>query len=126
MTRGGGEAWPCSLPIAFLKSRLRGAHPPAPENDGPASRCTTYPGVTREICERTAAAAVLEGSDCKPQSQYVLGLRAKNCRTEDVLDEEISVGTNSAGKVAYVGKWPPANIGLCTPHCSLLCTAADS
>jgi len=29
-----------------------------------------------------------------------LGLRAKNCRTEDVLDEEISVGTNSAGKVA--------------------------
>ena len=83
-------------------------------------------GSLGKFAVRAAAAAVLEGSDCKPQSQYVLGLRAKNCRTEDVLDEEISVGTNSAGKVAYVGKWPPANIGLCTPHCSLLCTAADS
>jgi hypothetical protein len=57
-------------------------------------------GSLGKFAVRAAAAAVLEGSDCKPQSQYVLGLRAKNCRTEDVLDEEISVGTNSAGKVA--------------------------
>ena len=44
--------------------------------------------VAREVCERTASAAVLEGSIASLGSQYVLGLRAKNCRTGDVLDEE--------------------------------------
>jgi tetratricopeptide (TPR) repeat protein len=42
----------------------------------------------REICERTASAAVLDGSIGSLGSQYVLGLRAKSCRTGDVLDEE--------------------------------------
>jgi tetratricopeptide (TPR) repeat protein len=46
------------------------------------------PKVAQEICERTASAAVLEGSIASLGSQYVLGLRAKNCRTGDVLDEE--------------------------------------
>jgi eukaryotic-like serine/threonine-protein kinase len=46
------------------------------------------PDLAREICERTASAAVLEGSIRSLGSQYVLGLRAKNCRTGDVLDEE--------------------------------------
>ena len=46
------------------------------------------PEVAREICERTASAAVLEGSIASLGSQYVLGLRAKNCRTGDILDEE--------------------------------------
>ena len=46
------------------------------------------PEIAREICERTAGAAVLEGSIAPLGSQYVLGLRAKNCRTGDVLDEE--------------------------------------
>ena len=46
------------------------------------------PKLAREICERTAGAAVLEGSIASLGSQYVLGLRAKNCRTGDVLDEE--------------------------------------
>ena len=44
--------------------------------------------IAREICERTASAAILEGSIASLGSQYVLGLRAKNCRTGDVLDEE--------------------------------------
>ena len=44
--------------------------------------------VAREICERTAGAAVLGGSIAPLGSQYVLGLSAKNCRTGDVLDEE--------------------------------------
>jgi eukaryotic-like serine/threonine-protein kinase len=44
--------------------------------------------IAKEICERTASAAVLEGSIASLGSQYVLGLRAKNCRTGDVLDEE--------------------------------------
>jgi tetratricopeptide (TPR) repeat protein len=44
--------------------------------------------VAREVCERTASAAVLDGSIAGLGSQYVLGLRARNCRTGDVLDEE--------------------------------------
>src|ERR1039457_3851303 len=44
--------------------------------------------LAREICERTASAAVLEGSITGLGSQYVLWLRARNCRTRDVLDEE--------------------------------------
>jgi serine/threonine protein kinase/tetratricopeptide (TPR) repeat protein len=41
-----------------------------------------------DICVRTGSAAVLDGSIGPIGSQYVLGLRAKNCRTGDVLDEE--------------------------------------
>jgi eukaryotic-like serine/threonine-protein kinase len=44
--------------------------------------------VSRDICERTASVAVLDGSIASLGSQYVLTLRAKNCRTGDVLDEE--------------------------------------
>lgn len=46
------------------------------------------PELAREICERTGSAAVLDGSIASLGTQYVLGLRAKNCRTGDVLDEE--------------------------------------
>ena len=46
------------------------------------------PEVSREICERTASAAVLDGSIASLGSQYVLTLRAKDCRSGDVLDEE--------------------------------------
>jgi tetratricopeptide (TPR) repeat protein/predicted Ser/Thr protein kinase len=46
------------------------------------------PGRAKEICERTASAAVLEGSIASLGSQYVLGLRAENCRSGDVLAEE--------------------------------------
>ena len=46
------------------------------------------PEVAREVCERTASAAVLDGSIASLGSQYVLGLRAKDCRTGAVLAEE--------------------------------------
>ncbi len=46
------------------------------------------PDLAREICERTASAAVLDGSIARLGSQYVLGLRAQNCRTGDTLDEQ--------------------------------------
>jgi len=46
------------------------------------------PEVSRDICERTASAAVLDGSIASLGSEYVLTLRAKDCRTGDVLDEE--------------------------------------
>ena len=46
------------------------------------------PELAREICERTSSAAVLEGSVASLGSQYVIGLRARNCSTGDILDEE--------------------------------------
>jgi DNA-binding winged helix-turn-helix (wHTH) protein/tetratricopeptide (TPR) repeat protein len=46
------------------------------------------PEVSREICQRTASAAVLDGSIASLGSLYVLTLRAKDCRSGDVLDEE--------------------------------------
>ena len=46
------------------------------------------PEIAREICVRTASAAVLDGSIASLGSQYVLGLRAEDCRTGDVLAEE--------------------------------------
>ncbi|SPE27211.1 Serine/threonine protein kinase with TPR repeats (fragment) [Acidobacteriia bacterium SbA2] len=46
------------------------------------------PEIAREICERTASAAVLDGSIASLGSQYVLGLSAEDCRTGDVLAEE--------------------------------------
>jgi serine/threonine protein kinase/tetratricopeptide (TPR) repeat protein len=55
---------------------------------GQSADARLTPDLAREICERTASAAVLDGSIASLGSQYVLGLRAKNCRTGDVLDEE--------------------------------------
>src|SRR5580704_7305405 len=52
----------------------------------PETRLT--PEVAREICERTGSDAVLEGSIAGLGSQYVLWLRARNCRTGEVLAEE--------------------------------------
>jgi eukaryotic-like serine/threonine-protein kinase len=46
------------------------------------------PELARQVCERTGAAAVLEGSIASLGSQYVLGLRARSCHTGEVLDEE--------------------------------------
>ena len=46
------------------------------------------PEVAREVCVRTGGAAVLEGSIAALGSQYVLGLRATNCATGDVLADE--------------------------------------
>jgi len=46
------------------------------------------PQFAAEICQRTASTAVLDGSIAPIGSQYVLGLRARNCRTGDLLDEE--------------------------------------
>jgi len=42
----------------------------------------------QQICERTGSAAVLEGSIAPLGSQYVLGLRAKNCNTGNLYQEQ--------------------------------------
>ena len=46
------------------------------------------PAVAREICERTASTAVLDGSIAPLGSQYVLSLRAMDCQNGKVLAEE--------------------------------------
>jgi len=46
------------------------------------------PEIAKEICERTGSAAVLDGSITSLGSQYILGLRARNCHTSAVLDQE--------------------------------------
>jgi serine/threonine protein kinase/Flp pilus assembly protein TadD len=44
--------------------------------------------LAREVCQRTASAATIEGSISSLGSQYVVGLRAVNCRNGDVLVNE--------------------------------------
>jgi tetratricopeptide (TPR) repeat protein/tRNA A-37 threonylcarbamoyl transferase component Bud32 len=48
------------------------------------------PELARDVCVRTGSAAVLEGSIATLGSQYVVGLRAKNCRSGEVLDDELA------------------------------------
>jgi tetratricopeptide (TPR) repeat protein/tRNA A-37 threonylcarbamoyl transferase component Bud32 len=51
--------------------------------------------LARDICQRTGSAADIEGSISILGSQYVLGLKAVNCRNGDLLAEEQAT---SAGK----------------------------
>jgi tetratricopeptide (TPR) repeat protein/predicted Ser/Thr protein kinase len=44
--------------------------------------------VARDVCQRTASAATIEGSISSLGSQYVLSLKAVNCRTGDLLAQE--------------------------------------
>jgi DNA-binding winged helix-turn-helix (wHTH) protein/Tfp pilus assembly protein PilF len=44
--------------------------------------------LAREVCQRTASVATIEGSISTMGSQYVLGLRAVNCRNGDSLADE--------------------------------------
>jgi len=46
------------------------------------------PEIARELCQRTESAVVLDGSIASLGSQYVLGLKAGNCRTGDALAAE--------------------------------------
>jgi tetratricopeptide (TPR) repeat protein len=55
----------------------------------PQARLT--PEIARQICVRTASAAVLEGSIARVGNQYSLGLRAKDCNTGNILDQQQAV-----------------------------------
>ncbi|HLJ48027.1 MAG TPA: protein kinase [Bryobacteraceae bacterium] len=46
------------------------------------------PSIARDVCERTNASAVVEGSLDLLGSKYVLGVSAKNCRTGEIVYEE--------------------------------------
>jgi tetratricopeptide (TPR) repeat protein len=53
----------------------------------PAQAKLTH-ALTREVCQRTGGAASIEGSISSLATQYVLGLKAINCGTGDVLSDE--------------------------------------
>lgn len=53
-----------------------------------SSETRLTPEIAREVCLRTGGAAVLEGSIATMGTRYVVGLRAKNCHTGAVLDQE--------------------------------------
>ncbi len=55
---------------------------------GQAPDARLTPEVARQVCERTASAAVLDGSISSLGSQYVLGLRATDCRAGSLLDQQ--------------------------------------
>jgi len=67
------------------------------------------PEVTREVCQRTGAKAMLTGSITELGSQYVIGLQATNCQTGDVLvaAQEQAGGKDSALNVGR-GRRPAA------------------
>jgi eukaryotic-like serine/threonine-protein kinase len=73
-------------PFLSLISEERIQHTLGLMGQSPGARLT--PEVAREVCERTASAAVLDGSIAALGSQYVLGLRARDCRSGQVLAEE--------------------------------------
>jgi tetratricopeptide (TPR) repeat protein len=55
---------------------------------GQPSDARLTPELARDLCQRTESAAVLNGSIASLGSQYVLGVKAVNCRTGDSLAEE--------------------------------------
>ena len=54
--------------------------------------------LAREVCQRTASAATIEGSIASLGSQYLLGLQAVNCHNGDTLAEQ-RVTANGKGQV---------------------------
>ncbi len=67
------------------------------------------PEVTQEICQRTGSKAMLTGSIAGLGSQYVIGLKAVNCNTGDVLAE---AQEQAAGKEAVLKALDAAAVSL--------------
>ena len=62
------------------------------------------PELAREVCQRTASAATIEGSISSLGSQYVLGLKAVNCGTGDLLSEEQVTANGKEQVLEALGK----------------------
>jgi serine/threonine protein kinase/Flp pilus assembly protein TadD len=62
------------------------------------------PEVAREICLRTASTAFLEGSISRLGTEYVLGLRARNCATGETLDEQQAQATRKEDVLQSLGQ----------------------
>jgi tetratricopeptide (TPR) repeat protein len=67
------------------------------------------PEVTREVCLRTGSKAMLTGSIARLGSQYVIGLKAVNCSTGDVLAE---AQEQAAGEEAVLKALDSAAVSL--------------
>jgi tetratricopeptide (TPR) repeat protein len=67
------------------------------------------PEVTHEVCQRTGSKAMLTGSIAGLGSQYVIGLKAVNCDTGDVLAE---AQEQAAGKEAVLKALDVAAVSL--------------
>ncbi len=67
------------------------------------------PEVTREVCQRTGSKAMLTGSIAGLGSQYVIGLKAVNCDTGDVLAE---AQEQAAGKEAVLKALDAAAVSM--------------
>ncbi len=60
--------------------------------------------LAREVCQRTASAAAIDGSIARLGSQYVLGLKALNCRTGDTLADEQVAATGKEQVLKALGE----------------------
>jgi DNA-binding winged helix-turn-helix (wHTH) protein/tetratricopeptide (TPR) repeat protein len=67
------------------------------------------PEVTREVCQRTGSKAMVAGSIARLGSQYVIGLKAVNCDTGDMLTE---TQEQAAGKEAVLRALDAAAVSL--------------
>src|ERR1019366_9257113 len=65
------------------------------------------PQVTQEVCQRTGSKAMMTGSIAGLGNQYVIGLKAVNCDTGDVLAQE-----QAASKEAVLKALDAAAISL--------------
>jgi len=60
--------------------------------------------LAREVCQRTASAASVEGSISSLGSQYVVGLKAVNCRSGDILANEQATASGKEQVLKAVGE----------------------
>jgi len=60
--------------------------------------------LAREVCQRTAGAASIEGSITSLGSEYVMGLKAVNCRSGDVLANEQATASGKEQVLKALGE----------------------
>jgi len=60
--------------------------------------------LAREVCQRTASAASIEGSISSLGTQYVVGLKAVNCRSGDVLANEQATASGKEQVLKALGE----------------------
>ena len=59
--------------------------------------------LAREVCQRTASAATIEGSISSLGSQYVVGLKAMNCRSGESLAQEQATASSKEQVLKALG-----------------------
>ncbi len=68
----------------------------------PSTRLT--PDVARELCQRANSKAYIGGSIANIGSQYVIGLKAVNCLSGDVLAQEQATGAGQGESAGCLGR----------------------